>query len=335
MFFVVGVHVLSTLWMLDDAFIPHRIVDSLLQIFFFCNPLFFMISGRFALQKQSTPTFKFYFKRLTTLLVPLVVYLCLGGLIENRVQGAKFSVADILRTTFVDNTSKYWFIYTLIGFVLVTPFIKRLLDSLSDKELKVFICLILVVMTGVTIEQSLNISTGIFSNVFMGLSVSVWLIFYILGFCLERLRIGGSQQKRVVLYILGVISFVAMMTLSTLVPTFNASNPNLLQLISCSALYTFITSFNIRNNKPLHFVGQRIFGVYFLQFTVLGVLNVLDKTNIVEGFGPYIGAVFAKTVAIYIISLIVATVVDLLVVQPITKSLQKFYANTKVQPERK
>ncbi len=99
------------------------IIDNTLKtLFFSCNALFFMLSGKFAVRLKKNYR-QYLYKKIITLGIPILIcfvfrtYISGGGYVENILSG--FSRTD------------YWFLYVLLGNVLIAPLLAPAFLSLS------------------------------------------------------------------------------------------------------------------------------------------------------------------------------------------------------------
>ncbi len=106
-------------------------------------PLFFMMSGYLMMSdKKALDVGAFYKKRLPRIVIPLVIYSVIFYAYD-CISGAQvFGVTDFLSKLFSAHNGgmRYhlWYLYTLIGFYFVTPFLKRIVDNCTRKELWAF-----------------------------------------------------------------------------------------------------------------------------------------------------------------------------------------------------
>jgi len=109
-------------------------------------PLFFMISGFLHLSSESTLDIKgFYTKRLGGIVIPLFSWSVIYYTLE-AINGGSLDILSFFSKFFNAHGGgveyHFWFLYTLFGFYLLMPFLKRITDSLSRGGLWVFLCVI-------------------------------------------------------------------------------------------------------------------------------------------------------------------------------------------------
>ncbi len=132
----------------------------------FCVPcigLFFMISGALLLPVQETGV-SFVKKRLAKVVFPLLVWICVGIVIEALQKGTP-EPAALLRTIFsipfsVQGSGILWFVYPLIGLYLLAPVISPWLEKAGRTELKLFLLLWAVSLCFPYLKDILDIETS-------------------------------------------------------------------------------------------------------------------------------------------------------------------------------
>jgi len=200
-FFVILLHCINTF--LNNAYYFNT------RTWWLCNilnsfsrtgvPLFFMISGYFMLSNHKTLNFaEFYKKRFARILPPFliwdIIYFAYSGFtIEKK------GIADFFKEL-INNGSSYhfWFVYSLMGFYLLMPFIKRIVDGCSLKQL---LWLLVIIVFPSTIRPFFNTVTSFYIFLFNPL-LDGYIGYFILGYALGKFNI----PKRIIalIYIGGV-----------------------------------------------------------------------------------------------------------------------------------
>lgn len=119
-------------------------------------PLFFMISGYLMLRSSRTLEIgPFYRRRIPRVLIPFlawdVIYFiasCLNG-------NPDVTFRRFLKELLWQGSSYHlWFVYTILGLYLLSPFLKRIVDSCTRRQLWAFL---LVILLPVTVTHFLNV----------------------------------------------------------------------------------------------------------------------------------------------------------------------------------
>lgn len=98
-----------------------------------CDPVFFALSGYFALRPLKRGLRDYYQRKLIGIVMPLVVYSVLLYLWSTRLAGA--SLGDYFAFAAGKMSSSWWFIPSLIPFLVLSPFLYLLFEALSDEWL--------------------------------------------------------------------------------------------------------------------------------------------------------------------------------------------------------
>lgn len=96
-------------------------------------PLFFMISGALLLKKDES--YGKVLKRVLRFVAILFIFCALRYLYEMRINDTSPDFIEMLRrTTTGQMFTSYWFLYNYIGFLLMTPILRKIARALSDSD---------------------------------------------------------------------------------------------------------------------------------------------------------------------------------------------------------
>ncbi|HGH4680000.1 TPA: acyltransferase [Enterobacter roggenkampii] len=139
----------------EQAGISNELLRSLFYSFDRLGvPLFFMISGGLILPKLGKgSTISFYKKRIPQFLILLVVYSIITNSVKMIGDGANL-IDAIFTATKMNNgiypadyggAAQLWFLYSIIGMYLIAPFLAKIVNNSTTKEISVFlaICVLL------------------------------------------------------------------------------------------------------------------------------------------------------------------------------------------------
>ncbi len=146
-------------------------------------PLFLMISGYLMLSDRKSEDIPFFYaKRLPRLLIPLLSW-CVIYYLYNGYRGDPVSVRGFLGMLINNGTTYHmWFVYTLFAIYLITPFLKRLVNSLSSRQL---LLLIAIITFPTTVRPFLNTVTPVYIYLFEPLAEG-YLGYFLLGYLLGK-----------------------------------------------------------------------------------------------------------------------------------------------------
>lgn len=274
-FSVVIIHTCAAQWKVLDVntspWVVLHIYDMLMK---FSVPVFFMISGRFLLDTSKNISSKKLLKKGTRIMIAFVfwsaVYTALnifrvvmGG--GNLKENLKWIIVE-----FFSGEYHMWFLYAIFGLYLVTPLLRKIVES---KRLTEYF-LILFFIFGLVwpfVEKLPKVGV-LFTNAGTAMTFHMTVGFtgyYVLGYYLYKYPV--IKSKAIILYILGTLGLVF-----TVAATFFASRKAgkvdeemALYLSPCvaftaAAVYTaFLKIFaNKKISKPVQIVSKYSFGCY-------------------------------------------------------------------------
>lgn len=188
-----------------DTATKQYMYDGLSSLFYICNGLFFMLSGKFALSAKCTTFhdyYRYYVKKFITLVLPILFYMFLRSLYDNggglfHLSFWKFYIKNVF-SNYAGN--EYWFLYTLVGMIFLAPFLNKMVENLTKPEMYLFLSMGLLYNSIITYGPYFNLSFS-WSFIFGG------LIFYFpLGYFLEKIIDTPKKERCIIL--LGIFSFI-------------------------------------------------------------------------------------------------------------------------------
>jgi surface polysaccharide O-acyltransferase-like enzyme len=251
-----------------------------------CVPLLFMLSGYLLLSSQDR-IFTFFKKRLTKIVIPLVVWALLymwwdGVFLEttSTIKAIKLAIRNILE----GNVHYHlWFLYVLLGLYLVTPIMRRFAQSASDGELLFFIGLWLFTATVFyLLQQFKEISISLFAQPY----VSGYLGYYVAGYYLGR-----KEYTRKQVWLAAILFFLIALgrTLWAYYLTYDGGkfDTNLFEFLTwhviAASLAGFIVLksvaqylekyFSLAAEKIILLVSGATFGIYLVHDQILGIME--------------------------------------------------------------
>ena len=185
-------------------------------------PLFFMISGFLLLDDGRTLSIgHFYRKRLVRILVPFLFWDIVYFIYYRWIDGLPLSIGDFFAELFNQGSAYHlWFLYAMAGLYLLMPFVKRIVDASSRKQVILLLCLILF---PVTFRPLLNTLFPIYLYWFEPL-MNGYFGFVLLGYVLGKYPPSASRRNMV----LCAVVFLAGMGLGTFGNYFASSGQEIL-----------------------------------------------------------------------------------------------------------
>jgi len=244
-------------------------------------PLFFMLSGYLILRSPRTGEIgAFYRHSLPRLALPLLCWNVIFALCA-LLRGGTFSLSALFAAIINNGTSYHmWYVYTLLGIYLIAPFLRRIVESCTTRQLLVLLAIILF---PTTIRPFLNTVLPIYIYLFEPL-MEGYLGYFLLGYLL-----GSAELKRVVRFALyggGVIGF-CIGTLGNALTASPEGVPlpfnfgySINHYLCAAALFVLFRAAFARRPLPpraasrLAGLSGLVFGVYWLHVPVLELLGM-------------------------------------------------------------
>jgi len=272
-------------------------------------PLFFMISGYLLLSDSSSLDFKsFYSKRLPRILIPLVIWNIIYYAFHCIFMAEELSVSRFL-SKFLNNGAgeHLWYIYTLAGIYLLTPFLKRIVDSCSMKALWLLFALITFCTTvRPIINQIPTIEVFFFDPLLNG-----YVGFFLLGYLLGKTDFSGLQTA--LFSVLGLVGIVVCMIFNDMASSEKAINLvynsgyNICFYAIAVAIFCLAKKLNIKSTKALEHFSKITFAMYLVHLGVMQLIHghfIIDAPPVLCTF-----YLFALTVPIsYVMSVVISKI---------------------------
>lgn len=243
-------------------------------------PLFFMMSGFLLLRDPRTLDIAgFYKRRFARLAAPFffwdVFYFLTNCLLAHQTPSPLLFLRELF-----NQGSKYhlWYLYQLAGLYLLAPFLKRIVDACSKKQLLVFL---LVILTPTSLFRLLNILQSCVTVSPFKALVEGYAGFFLLGYILGHFDF--SKRQRAVIYLLGIVGY-----LLGAVGNYLTSSPGYMALLfnegyainhflTAAALFTLARHLPHRLlealSAPAGFLAKTSLGVYLIHPFVLTLLS--------------------------------------------------------------
>ncbi|MBD5458796.1 MAG: acyltransferase [Lachnospiraceae bacterium] len=265
MLFMVLFHCRGSLGGFIDTAGERYLNDGLTLLFITCNSLFFMLSGKFALASKCETVSdyrQYYGKKLTNIVVPALVYMFLRSLLE---YGGRFWEISFWKT-YVRNVcydyagTEYWFLYTVLGLLLLAPLLNKMAAHLKKGEMWLLIGFGLVFHAIRTYAPYVNLSFS-WQYIFGG-----WAFYFMLGFFLEKV-IDTPEKENLVIATGGMCFLISMIqkqfgfisNIHNLAPTFT--------MISCAVFFLLKRNYfrkGVFLQRIIMKIGRYSFAVYLI-----------------------------------------------------------------------
>ena len=325
MFLVLVIH--STA-MLGSVFHGDRIPTAINETLLVCDPVFFCLSGYFAIRPLKGTYSNYLLKKIRTVILPLIIYIFPLYFVQILL-GESISIKAFVEFHHDYLFGGWWFIPELIPFLIIAPILYQMLEKLADRYIRAAFLIVAVLSLwgslSTFVEQifarcQMPVKATAVESLTRLLPTSVipgsrYFIYFILGYFVRR--IGPLRKQR---YYTAVVAGVMAVVLSCLsaIFDFRRDDPNPLWVFSTLAIFEIFNYVNIRGIRSrwlLSWAARRSYSIYLIQYTVIscvskyiGIFNYI----ISAGWGPFPSTVawFIQVVLAYAISLLVASILD-------------------------
>lgn len=244
-------------------------------------PLFLMISGCLMLRDSRTKSIApFYKKQLPKLLIPLTVWNVIYFAASVHTGARSWDLLDFLGLLFGQGAQYHmWYIYILLGIYLICPFLRRLVETCTPRQMLLLLGIILFSATlRPALNQALPFQVILFGPMLEGLAG-----YFLLGWLLGQQEL--SRRARFLIYLGGIAGYTAQ-----LVGNLRCSSPQAISLpfesgyafphyLIAAALFVWIKTLFTRHPKPLRFLQGPLrtcslltFGVYWVHPLILDAI---------------------------------------------------------------
>ncbi|MGN0372884.1 MAG: acyltransferase [Enterocloster sp.] len=300
--------------------------------------IYFMLSGLFLLERGTEDMGQFYKKRFIAVGVPFLVYdfvhYCYNlyvdvylnegfrGILNTGIFGHLFRFLYQVFTAQVARGGHLWFMYALAAFYICAPFLSRMLKNMTDRELKIFL-VIMMVLPGLEVAGEIagvNITPWTQYVLYTG-----WAYYFVLGYGLKRLCSRSQYPLILILAFLGLAFDVAQ---KRLFPWWVPQNPHKspAMVFICAAIFLLFEFYGEKipafAGKIGVFVSRYSYSIYLIHFLILSyyVTPVLVKDLLAR---HYILGTLVSTAVTFVLSLAASLVLDNLAVKPLQKGFSK------------
>lgn len=305
-FFVVAVHCLTIIDFTDEVSLFY--FQTMQAIFFTGNALFFMLSGKFAL-KQKSDLGKYYKQKINTIFVPMLIFFLIRTIYEqilginpygNIIVGFFKNVLGGLSDT------EYWFLFELIGNLMLAPLLAKAFSAFTDKEHKILSSLIYIFhiflfvcsITGIVFSYKLPF-TG-------------WSFYFYLGYSLDYI----FKKQNALIYISGAVALVITVLLKYqgIVVYVHDISP-VFTVLAISVYYFLFESSKYLPNllkAPTSFIVKHSFSIYLCHMMILDTL-LLFIPRITSSLSILYHILLS--IAVLLLSLLIGFIIDTFVIK--------------------
>lgn len=238
-------------------------------------PLFFMVSGALLLDKKISSLNFFYVKKVLPLFFAFLFWSTIYFLQRNIPYPESFTFSNYIKTMLTGTVfGRLWFLYTIIGLYLVTPFVSIFVKNASENMIKGYIVLWFISTTVIDFFQY-------FYDITIAFDLSLmygYIGYFVLGYyCKEKdFKINTSI----------IILFLSVLNLITIMGTYHLSsinNQNVLYfynnlspntiLITLLFFVLMKNTVNGESTNNLKEISMNSLGIYLLHSLIMNYLR--------------------------------------------------------------
>ena len=262
------------------------------NFFMICNPLFFMLSGKFNLNKEfnSLEDYKKYYKsKIITIFIPFFIVSIIIYFLNNY---NNLSIIDFFeKFTYSSIEGTYWFIYNLIGIIIITPFLSKMIKNMNLLDKKIYFYFVIVITSFITVILALGKKTIINFATF---GIISWIFYYLLGYFVED--VFKSSKSRKIIICIGLLAFVLQLIIERFFKSaYRIYDPSPILTLEAVSLYFLILNYiKIKNEgikKIILLIAKYSYIFYLFHNTIIDYtfkfikfnLNMSSKMNMVYG----------------------------------------------------
>ncbi|MDY5064670.1 MAG: acyltransferase [Succinivibrio sp.] len=263
-------------------------ISFIYALCFSCNSIFFMLSGKYNLRFKVANEdsilsccgggivsfLTYYKKKFINIFLPF--FICSLLIYLTSYNSPDFSIYNFFYKFFSNNIQGHlWFVYTLTGIMLISPFLSCMLQNLSNNGLILFVLIGLLwkLITIILFYDILKISFAFFDFAF-----NSWIFVFILGYVCDRIT---TTKKTVFTFIIiGVICFIVTLYQSIFL---NSSaylyDFSPFYILFALGMYLLLGKVILIKNEYVNYVisiiSKHSYTIYLVHYCVLNyVLNV-------------------------------------------------------------
>lgn len=316
-FFVVAVHCLTIIDFTDASSVFY--FQIMQAVFFTGNALFFMLSGKFAL-KQKSDLGKYYKSKVKSILVPMLVFFFIRTVYE-QILGIN-PYGNIFVGFFKNilgglNDTEYWFLFELIGNIMLAPLLAKAFAAFSDKEHKLISSLIYIFHIFLFVCSIAGI-VFCYKLPFTG-----WSFYFYLGYSLDYI----FKKSNAAIYICGAVALVITVLLKYQGVIIYVHDLSPIFTVLAIAMYYFLfeSSKYLPNflKAPTSFIAKHSYSIYLCHMMILDTLfsfipRLMSSVSILYHI--------LLSIVVMGISLLVAFVIDTFVIKFCQMGVDKVFA---------
>ena len=298
-----------------------------------CDPVFFVLSGYFAIREPKRSLPEYWFHKFVTIIVPFLVY---ATVMYPLVAGFGNLSLGGFAAFLAGRLSPWWFITHLFPFLVLAPFMFTMLEALSDRQVRTLGRLFLVmtawsvVCSGGAWVANLTGHAGLASAFVFGAQIVPshlmpmdYLLYFLMGYFLRRLSLLLSERTKSAI-VVGA-AFACLLDLVYFRIGAATYDPSDLWMFVTPGIFFLFDRIKITGPcacKVLSWTAARSYAIYLLNAAAIAVVFPLFRDVVFAGafeaglWAPWRLLVWlASLLCAYALALAAASLVDVTLVR--------------------
>ena len=305
------------------------------------DPVFFALSGYFAIRPLKRGLGSYYAGKLIGIIVPVLLYSVIAYFVASKLANLSFGgYVDYLDYLL---GGAWWFVPTLVPMLVVAPFLYLCFEALDDKWFALLVrVLVAFAAWGVACDAVASLpalgapewTSGLASVMGELLPPNVepfsgYALFFCMGYAVRRYEKRLSACKLAPWLVFGLACLVVDATVAQL--GLHRSIPSHLWVFATPVVFMAFSRVRItsaRVTKALEWTSRRSYSIYLFQAAAIVILGgaIYDSGAFGDvssmGVGPQLLAWLALVVGSYALSWAAASVLDTLLLNPVQRELR-------------
>lgn len=308
----------------------HDYAPSIAEFVLICDPIFFALSGFFAIRPLKSSYVRYLLHKVKTVVLPLLIYTTIVYFFCCSRGEAVLGMGAFLTWSYQTIGGQYWFVPALIPFIMIAPLLHSFFSALNREQTrKMFSVMLALSLLGfIGICASALIPSGTIEN---AIGVVEYFIpapkllgTYFPYFCLGYLvkQIPDLYDQGEIKFINGVAWAAWLIAIILSAHGYRKFDPDYVWFIATVAIFDLFNklSFNSRNfERIVNWIAKRSYSIYLLQAEVIFTLfSAASSAHLLDADIPSLIRLptwALNTTVAFLISLIVATLIDNTVVR--------------------
>lgn len=305
-----------------------------------CDPIFFCLSGYFALKPLKKSYKEYLFGKTLSLLLPIFVYAAL-------LYTYKAATGSLQDTNYIRYTSSlvqggWWFVPALIPCILVAPVLSKMFDALDDRTCKIVLFVTLGIYAWGGLSSAANSLLTNSLHVTLAAAVSMlqniiprsliggtYFTFFCMGYFVKRISPLLNKHEARLIKTAGILFFIV--DIMSAYFGLERSDPSFNWMIVTVAIFVAFDEIKLQSqslSKTIEWAAKRSYSIYLLQYaTIEFATNVIYAGALNGGYAALawplrLATWILATAVAYGLALVVASVVDPFIIEPIQKKLR-------------